>query len=142
MSRRQDHQKNRLWKGLLVSFLTGAAVWTLLYLLTWGIPLWGLPQAGEIVSAQATFEGHTEEVKPADMELARNLPSVLHAWFGKTEERIPRASVTYTLADGSEAVVAADEKVIYLNGKYYRPKGSGGKIFYNIVQDFVDVRGQ
>ena len=86
---------------MLSSLLTGTDA------LTWGIPILGLPQAEEIVSARATFAGSTAEVKPADMELAKNLPGVLHAWFGRAEERMPQAVMTYTLADGSEVVIAA-----------------------------------
>ena len=108
--------------------------------LTWGIPILGLPQAEEIVSARATFAGSTAEVKPADMELAQNLPGVLHAWFGRAEERMPQAVMTYTLVDGSEVVIATDEGVICFDGRYRCPKGSSGKLFYHMVQDFVEGR--
>ena len=128
MKQEEARKRHGIWKGLLSSLLTGAAVWMLLYVLTWGIPILGLPQAEEIVSARATFAGSTAEVKPADMELAKNLPGVLHAWFGRAEERMP------------QVVVAADEGVIYFDGRYRCPKGSSGKLFYHMVQDFVEGR--
>ncbi len=140
MKQEEARKKHGIWKGLLSSLLTGAAVWMLLYVLTWGIPILGLPQAEEIVSARATFAGSTAEVKPADMELAQNLPGVLHAWFGRAEERMPQAVMTYTLADGSEVVIAADEGAICFDGRYRCPKGSSGKLFYHMVQDFVEER--
>ena len=130
----RSKEKHGIWKGLLSSLLTGTDA------LTWGIPILGLPQAEEIVSARATFAGSTAEVKPADMELAKNLPGVLHAWFGRAEERMPQAVMTYTLADGSEVVIAADEGVICFDGRYRCPKGSSGKLFYHMVQDFVEGR--
>lgn len=83
MKQEEARKRHGIWKGLLSSLLTGADA------LTWGIPILGLPQAEEIVSARATFAGSTAEVKPADMELAKNLPGVLHAWFGRAEERMP-----------------------------------------------------
>lgn len=105
-----------------------------------GNPHPGTAAGEEIVSARATFAGSTAEVKPADMELAQNLPGVLHAWFGRAEERMPQAVMTYTLVDGSEVVVAADEGVICFDGRYRCPKGSSGKLFYHMVQDFVEGR--
>ena len=48
--------------------------------------------------------------------------------------------MTYTLADGSEVVIAADEGVIYFDGRYRSPKGSSGKLLYHMVQDFVEGR--
>ena len=102
MKQEEARKKHSIWKGFLSSLLTGADA------LTWGIPILGLPQAEEIVSARATFAGSTAEVKPADMELAQNLPGVLHAWFGRAEERMPQAVMTYTLADGSEVVYAVE----------------------------------
>lgn len=134
MKQEEARKRHGIWKGLLSSLLTGADA------LTWGIPILGLPQAEEIVSARATFAESTAEVKPADMELAKNLPGVLHAWFGRAEERMPQAVMTYTLADGSEVVIAADEGVIYFDGRYRSPKGSSGKLFYHMVQDFVEGR--
>lgn len=134
MKQEEARKKHGIWKGLLSSLLTGTDA------LTWGIPILGLPQAEEIVSARATFAGSTAEVKPADMELAKNLPGVLHAWFGRAEERMPQAVMTYTLVDGSEVVIAADEGVIYFDGRYRSPKGSSGKLFYHMVQDFVEGR--
>lgn len=134
MKQEEARKKHSIWKGLLSSLLTGTDA------LTWGIPILGLPQAEEIVSARATFAESTAEVKPADMELAQNLPGVLHAWFGRAEERMPQAVMTYTLADGSEVVVAADEGVICFDGRYRCPKGSSGKLFYHMVQDFVEGR--
>ena len=68
MKQEEARKKHGIWKGLLSSLLTGTDA------LTWGIPILGLPQAEEIVSARATFAGSTAEVKPADMELAKNLP--------------------------------------------------------------------
>ena len=79
MKQEEARKKTRHLERIAISLLTGAAVWMLLYALTWGIPILGLPQAEEIVSARATFAGSTAEVKPADMELAQNLPGVLHA---------------------------------------------------------------
>lgn len=134
MKQEEARKKHGIWKGLLSSLLTGTDA------LTWGIPILGLPQAEEIVSARATFAGSTAEVKPADMELAKNLPGVLYAWFGRAEERMPQAVMTYTLADGSEVVIAADEGVICFDGRYRSPKGSSGKLFYHMVQDFVEGR--
>lgn len=134
MKQEEARKKHGIWKGLLSSLLTGTDA------LTWGIPILGLPQAEEIVSARATFAGSTAEVKPADMELAKNLPGVLYAWFGRAEERMPQAVMTYTLADGSEVVIAADEGVICFDGRYRCPKGSSGKLFYHMVQDFVEGR--
>ena len=130
----EARKKHGIWKGLLSSLLTGTDA------MTWGIPILGLPQAEEIVSARATFAGSTAEAKPVDMELAKNLPGVLHAWFGRAEERMPQAVMTYTLADGSEVVIAADEGVICFDGRYRSPKGSSGKLFYHMVQDFVEGR--
>lgn len=45
MKQEEARKKHGIWKGLLSSLLTGAAVWMLLYALTWGIPILGLPQA-------------------------------------------------------------------------------------------------
>ena len=42
--------------------------------------------------------------------------------------------------DGSEVVIAADEGVICFDGRYRSPKGSSGKLFYHMVQDFVEGR--
>lgn len=53
---------------------------------------------------------------------------------------MPQAVMTYTLADGSEVVIAADEGVIYFDGRYRCPKGSSGKLLYHMVQDFVEGR--
>lgn len=64
MKQEEARKRHGIWKGLLSSLLTGAAVWMLLYVLTWGIPILGLPQVEEIVSARATFAGSTAEVKP------------------------------------------------------------------------------
>ena len=58
----------------------------------------------------------------------------------RAEERMPQAVMTYTLADGSEVVIAADEGVICFDGRYRCPKGSSGKLFYHMVQDFVEGR--
>ena len=120
MKQEEARKKHGIWKGLLSSLLTGTDA------LTWGIPILGLPQAEEIVSARATFAGSTA--------------GVLHARFGRAEERMSQAVMTYTLADGSEVVIAADEWAICFDGRYRSPKGSSGKLFYHMVQDFVEGR--
>ena len=51
-----------------------------------------------------------------------------------------RLEIIRTLADGSEVVIAADEGVICFDGRYRCPKGSSGKLFYHMVQDFVEGR--
>ena len=99
-----------------------------------GLPLSGAPKAKQIASAQATFDGKTVEVSQQDMQIAADLAGGLRRWFGKTEQTMPRAYITYQLTNGTQVVIGANEHTIYENGSYYPNKGEKGKLFEQVVE--------
>ena len=103
MKQEEARKKHGIWKGLLSSLLTGADA------LTWGIPILGLPQAEEIVSARATFAGSTAEVKPADMdELVLRVGALLRRANIASEKKLTVGSLTMN-ADEMSAAVNGEE---------------------------------
>ena len=58
----------------------------------------------------------------------------LRRWFGKTEQTMPRAYITYQLTNGTQVVIGANEHTIYENGSYYPNKGEKGKLFEQVVE--------
>ena len=74
------------------------------------------------------------EVSQQDMQIAADLAGGLRRWFGKTEQTMPRAYITYQLTNGTQVVIGANEHTIYENGSYYPNKGEKGKLFEQVVE--------
>ena len=106
--------KGEMVRNIIISLLIAVVIFVGLS----GLPLSGAPKAKQIASAQATFDGKTVEVSQQDMQIAADLAGGLRRWFGKTEQTMPRAYITYQLTNGTQVVIGANEHTIYENGSY------------------------
>lgn len=122
--------KGEMVRNIIISLLLAVVIFVGLS----GLPLSGAPKAKQIASAQATFDGKTVEVSQQDMQIAADLAGGLRRWFGKTEQTMPRAYITYQLTNGTQVVIGANEHTIYENGSYYPNKGEKGKLFEQVVE--------
>ena len=45
------------------------------------------------------------------MQIAADLAGGLRRWFGKTEQTMPRAYITYQLTNGTQVVIGANDDI-------------------------------
>ncbi len=122
--------KGEMVRNIIISLLIAVVIFVGLS----GLPLSGAPKVKQIASAQATFDGKTVEVSQQDMQIAADLAGGLRRWFGKSEQTMPRAYITYQLTNGTQVIIGANENTIYENGSYYPNKGEKGKLFEQVVE--------
>ena len=122
--------KGEMVRNIIISLLIAVVIFVGLS----GLPLSGAPKVKQIASAQATFDGKTVEVSQQDIQIAADLAGGLRRWFGKTEQTMPRAYITYQLTNGTQVIIGANENTMYENGSYYPNKGEKGKLFEQVVE--------
>lgn len=58
---------------LLKNFVTCILIALVIYFVSVGLPLFGMPKLDDVVSAQATYDGQTVEIAQEDMQIAVDL---------------------------------------------------------------------
>ena len=134
-TQRMKQMKIELLKNFVICILIALVI----YFVSVGLPLFGMPKLDDVVSAQATYDGQTVEIAQEDMQIAVDLAGGLHIWPGTVETGLTRAYITYQMADGSQMVVGADAQKVYRDGECYPVKGDNGGLFETVVADFSSV---
>ena len=99
-TQRMKQMKIELLKNFVICILIALVI----YFVSVGMPLFGMPKLDDVVSAQATYDGQTVEIAQEDMQIAVDLAGGLHIWPGTVETGLTRAYITYQMADGSQMV--------------------------------------
>ena len=128
-TQRMKQMKIELLKNFVICILIALVI----YFVSVGLPLFGMPKLDDVVSAQATYDGQTVEIAQEDMQIAVDLAGGLHIWPGTVETGPTRAYITYQRADGSQMVVGADAQKVYRDGECYPVKGDNGGLFETVV---------
>lgn len=103
------------------SFLVCLATTAVVFYCTRGVPLYGLPEAGEVASVEVrdTRLGGDSRVLTAqeDVERAVNVAHLLHYNLGAAPEDPPFLYLTYRLRDGRTVEVAASATTVVWKGR-------------------------
>lgn len=130
---RQMEQKSAV-RDLILGVVFFILLSLVMFAVLFGVSAPGAPKLSEVSAATVSFDGKTAEVKPEDMQIAVDLAGGLKIWIGTPDQTMPKATITYQMKDGTEFLVGADKDTIYMNGKYYVPKGNNGELFQNVLE--------
>lgn len=91
-------------------------------LLTEGVPLRGTPDVEEIEKIQITHADYPDEIKEFTDEWHIELAEVVLSYLNYSplkglEDDNQLITITYIMEDGTEYVIAANEKTVWYNGK-------------------------
>ena len=107
------------------------------YLIFCGVPLFGLPDAGDVTSAEITYF-HTAETKtfssPGDIKLARKAAGHLR-WlpFASLTEEDPRYTLVFTTQSGERISLTAGFCNIEYKGRTMRGLYRRGELFVKTI---------
>lgn len=109
-----------------------------LFFLTHGIPLWGVPDAQDVVSVEVTELRLSSEARvltaPGDIEMAVNMLGFLNYTPGTPDAEAPILSIVYHLKDGRSLSAAVGEKTVSWRGRTHAVKDDGGGTFVRIAE--------
>ena len=103
------------------TFLVCLATTTVVFYFTRGVPLYGLPEAGDVASVEVRdtrLEGERRVLtSQEDVELAVNVAHLLNYNLGAAPEDPPFLTLTYRLKDGRTVEVAASATTVVWKGR-------------------------
>lgn len=103
------------------TFLVCLATTTVVFYFTRGVPLYGLPEAGDVASVEVRdtrLEGDRRVLtSQEDVERAVNVAHLLNYNLGAAPEDPPFLFLTYRLTDGRTLEVSASQSAVYWKGR-------------------------
>lgn len=99
-----------------------------LFFLAHGIPLWGVPDAADVVSVEITDTRLSRKARVLatlrDVEMAVNMLGFLNYTPGAADTEAPFLRLVYHLKEGSALSLEISDKTVYWRG---RPHGRQGR---------------
>lgn len=118
---------------------------SILFFLAHGIPLWGVPDATDVVSVEITDARLSPQTRvltaPGDVEMAVSMLGFLNYTPGAAETEAPILSIVYHLQDGRALSVAVGEKTVSWRDRAHAVRGDGGDTFVRIAEGFFFDEG-
>ena len=125
---------------LVCTLCTGAVIY-----LVDGVPLYGLPDAEDIVLVRLTDLQHPDKTveleRKEDIQNARNVANVLRFRLGQAEDRAMAYQIDYHLQNGKTVTLTAGEGAVAWGGAIY-PVKKDGKLFVNVVEGLFFYQGE
>lgn len=113
---------------------------SILFFLARGIPLWGVPDAADVVSVEITDARLSRQTRvltaPGDVEMAVNMLGFLNYTPGAPQAEAPILSIVYHLQDGRALSVAVGGKTVIWRSRAHAVRGDGGDTFVRIAEGF------
>lgn len=116
----------------------------IVFVLMQGIPLWGLPEASDVIRVEITHSILHSQPKvfseEQDLKNAVNVSKFLNCGLKGSREEEPLITITYYLRNGKTEILAAGENTVYWKGKARSIYGDNGNMFRSISETlfFID----
>lgn len=130
----------RFLKQYVVPVALSALLTSALFFLVHGIPLWGVPDAADVVSVEITDTILSPKARvlatPRDVEMAVNMLGFLNYTLGAADTEAPFLRFVYHLKDGSALSLEVSDKTVYWRGRAHAVKDDGANTFASIAQGY------